>query len=190
VCLQTDARNQRSRDAMARLGPRYEGVPRAPARDGPAAPGLSARRRHGGRMATGQTTPGGARRALNDRDALSPARPGAPPPSHSPHCGSLTRCCPASRAGQHRVRALGQAQERGVGRVQPDGRTAERVQRIALEAGLEMIKTPVQSPRATSVAERFVGTLRRECLDHVLILGRTRRCAKDPRNTNPATPST
>ena len=37
--------------------------------------------------------------------------------------------------------------------------------------GIRIIKTPVQSPRANSYAERFVGTLRRECLDHVLILG-------------------
>jgi putative transposase len=34
-----------------------------------------------------------------------------------------------------------------------------------------VIKTPVQSLRANSYAERFVGTLRRECPDHVLILG-------------------
>jgi putative transposase len=36
---------------------------------------------------------------------------------------------------------------------------------------VRMIKTPVRTPRANSHAERFVGRLRRECLDHVLVLG-------------------
>jgi putative transposase len=37
--------------------------------------------------------------------------------------------------------------------------------------GTRVIRTPVRSPRANSYAEGFVGTLRRECLDHMLILG-------------------
>jgi putative transposase len=37
--------------------------------------------------------------------------------------------------------------------------------------GTRIIKTPVRSPRANSYAERYAGTLRRECLDHLLIYG-------------------
>ena len=38
-------------------------------------------------------------------------------------------------------------------------------------SGMRIIKTPVRSPGANSFAERHVGTLRRECLDHLLIYG-------------------
>jgi putative transposase len=37
--------------------------------------------------------------------------------------------------------------------------------------GARVIRTPARSPRADSYAERFVGTLRRECPGDVLILG-------------------
>jgi putative transposase len=38
--------------------------------------------------------------------------------------------------------------------------------------GIEIIKTPIRSPKANAVAERFVRTARSECLDWLLILNR------------------
>lgn len=37
---------------------------------------------------------------------------------------------------------------------------------------IRVIRTPVRAPRANAYAERWVGTLPRECLDWILILGR------------------
>jgi transposase InsO family protein len=38
--------------------------------------------------------------------------------------------------------------------------------------GTRIIKSPVRAPRANAICERVIGTLRRECLDRTLILGR------------------
>lgn len=41
--------------------------------------------------------------------------------------------------------------------------------RVAATSGIEILKTPYHAPRANAICERFLGSVRRECLDHVLI---------------------
>jgi putative transposase len=42
---------------------------------------------------------------------------------------------------------------------------------VFIGADIRIIRTPIRAPRANAIAERFIGTLRRECLDHMLITG-------------------
>ena len=42
--------------------------------------------------------------------------------------------------------------------------------RIAKSVGTRVIRTAVRAPLMNSICERFLGSVRRECLDHVLIL--------------------
>ncbi len=42
--------------------------------------------------------------------------------------------------------------------------------RVAKTSGIEILKTPYQAPRANAICERFLGSVRRECLDHLLVL--------------------
>ena len=52
-----------------------------------------------------------------------------------------------------------------------DSKFTAEFDQVLAGSGVRVIKTPVRSPRANSFAERYMGTLRRECLDHLLIYG-------------------
>jgi transposase InsO family protein len=51
-----------------------------------------------------------------------------------------------------------------------DGKFPAAFDAVALGAGVRVIRTPVLAPKANAFVERCVGSLRRECLDHVLLL--------------------
>ena len=38
--------------------------------------------------------------------------------------------------------------------------------------GTRILKSPIRAPRANAICERVIGTLQRECLDRMIILGR------------------
>ncbi|MFC2038105.1 hypothetical protein ACFLYD_09170 [Chloroflexota bacterium] len=42
--------------------------------------------------------------------------------------------------------------------------------RIASGTGIEVLRTPYGAPKANAVCERFLGSVRRECLDYILKL--------------------
>jgi len=52
-----------------------------------------------------------------------------------------------------------------------DAKYGPEFDRLAAASGIEVLRTPIRAPRANAVCERFLGSVRRECVDHLLILG-------------------
>ena len=52
-----------------------------------------------------------------------------------------------------------------------DGKFTTAFDGVARGASIRVTRTPVLAPKAAAHVERFIGSLRRECLDHVLLLG-------------------
>jgi transposase InsO family protein len=50
-----------------------------------------------------------------------------------------------------------------------DTKYAIQFSAVAVSSGIKELRTPYRTPQANGVCERFMGSLRRECLDHVLI---------------------
>ncbi len=52
-----------------------------------------------------------------------------------------------------------------------DAKYGPRFDRLATASGIRVLRTAYRAPRANATCERFLGSVRRECLDHVLVLG-------------------
>jgi transposase len=53
-----------------------------------------------------------------------------------------------------------------------DSKFTREFDEVVCSEGIQVIKAPVRAPKARAHAERWVGSVRRECLDRLLILGR------------------
>ena len=53
-----------------------------------------------------------------------------------------------------------------------DSKFTQGFDEIFRSEGVEVIRTPFQAPKANAFAERWVGTIRRDCLDWILIVSR------------------
>ena len=51
-----------------------------------------------------------------------------------------------------------------------DSKYGSCFRRVATTSGIKLLKTPVHAPRANAIRERFLRSVRQECLDHLLIL--------------------
>ncbi len=51
-----------------------------------------------------------------------------------------------------------------------DAKYGPRFDAVAAGSGIAPLRTPIRAPRANAMCERLIGSLRRECLDHILLV--------------------
>ena len=51
-----------------------------------------------------------------------------------------------------------------------DAKYGSHFDAVALGSGIRVLKTPIRAPRANAICERMLGSVRRECLDHIVVL--------------------
>jgi transposase InsO family protein len=52
-----------------------------------------------------------------------------------------------------------------------DSKYGDDFARVARASSIGVLKTPYRAPKANAICERFLGSVRRECLDHILVFG-------------------
>ncbi|CAA9363204.1 MAG: Mobile element protein, partial [uncultured Chloroflexia bacterium] len=57
-----------------------------------------------------------------------------------------------------------------------DAKYGSHFDAVAVGTGVEVLRTPVKAPRANAICERLLGSVRRECLDHILIVSEAHLC--------------
>jgi hypothetical protein len=146
---------------------------------------VGASRRSGGRA---RRPAGGGRRAPSrtGSGAAQAERPGAPPSARPPTRGPrrrqpsrASRRTPSRPRGPRRdgtgrgARAPGRARRPRRPNLQAshrDDKFGTAFDALARATGIRIVRTAVRAPNMNAVCERFLGSLRRECLDHVLVL--------------------
>ena len=101
----------------------------------------------------------------------TPARPFSP--GHAAHTKSHHG---RALSGQQSPCVTGdpwrEAQRSPVPSSRPRHQVLRPIDEVFRSEGFSVIRTPIRAPRANAHTERFVGTIRRDCLDWILIRGR------------------
>ncbi len=51
-----------------------------------------------------------------------------------------------------------------------DAKYGSHFDAVAVGSGIAVLRTPIKAPRANAICERLLGSVRRECLDHLLVV--------------------